>query len=348
MAYQHNTLKYRSKTLDLSDLHLSDENRQKIDQLIEEFRYIKSLKEYDVPVDNKILLHGHTGCGKTATAHAIAKALNKKIITLNLGGFVSSRLGETGKNITEVFKNASYDKAVLFMDEFDFVGKVRDYDNTDSGEMKRLVNTLIQQIDNLDDGALLICATNHVKIIDTALLRRFQLKLQYDLPNKEQLDAYFDSLLSGFPDHLSQVTRTYDISYAEVKDSIYQQLKTNIIKYEKKRIHHLFSYGTLQVEKVQLETFGRKLKGAPDFLVGYTLKDIVIRDEKVVEISGTDTHTMAVKSQNASDSIQGYVYEITGEELMHSDDYEAVEYKRVKVTLKSGQEAWVYVSKNVY
>ncbi|MCG8183670.1 AAA family ATPase [Tenacibaculum piscium] len=235
MAYQKTTLKTKNDVLSLEELHLTKKTRSKIDQLIEEFSYIDALQKFNIPVDNKIILHGHTGCGKTATANAIGKALDKKVITLNLGGFVSSKLGETAKNIADVFKNASYENAILFIDEFDFIGKTRDYDTKDSGEMKRLVNTLIQQIDNLSDSAMLLGATNHIDIIDTALLRRFQIRLHYKLPSKQKLNAYYDSILANFPSNINTVKRRYNISYAEVKDVIYQQIKRNIIRLEKEK-----------------------------------------------------------------------------------------------------------------
>lgn len=235
MATHNTTISSKNKILTLDELHLSTEIREKLDQLIEEFTYIEALKKLDIPVDNKILLHGKTGCGKTATAHAIGRALKKEVITLNLGGFVSSRLGETGKNIAEIFKKASFSNAILFIDEFDFIGKIRDYDTKDSGEMQRLVNILIQQIDNLPDTSLLICATNHVEIIDTALLRRFQIKLYYELPTNPQLDTYYDGLLANYPDNVNTIERTYHISYAEAKDITYQQIKANVIRLEKEK-----------------------------------------------------------------------------------------------------------------
>ncbi len=230
------TIKPKSEVLNLEDLHLSDDNKQKINQFLEEHTYLEALKKYNLPVDNKILLHGATGCGKTATANAIAKRLDKKIITLNLGGFVSSRLGETARNTANVFKTAYLDDAILFIDEFDFIGKSRDYDEKDSGEMKRLVNALLQQIDSLKPETILIGATNHIEVIDIALLRRFQLKLQYDFPKKEQLDNYYDDLFSSFPKELIDFERKYDISYAEAKDYIFQKVKANIIRREKEKI----------------------------------------------------------------------------------------------------------------
>ena len=229
------SIKPPKNTLNIAQIHLSEGNRKKLNQLLEEFTYSEALRKFNLPIDNKILLHGATGCGKTATANAIAKHLDKDIIILNLGNFVSSRLGETAKNITEIFRKAYLERAVLFIDEFDFIGKERDYDEKDSGEMKRLVNALIQQIDNLKEEVLLICATNHIQVIDSALLRRFQLKLSYEMPTQEQLDRYYDDLLSDFPENLTQFNRKYGISYAETKDFVYHEIKTKVIELEKQK-----------------------------------------------------------------------------------------------------------------
>ncbi len=95
--------------------------------------------------------------------------------------------------------------------------------------MRRLVNTLIQLIDYYPENALLLCATNHPEIIDTALLRRFQLKINYEMPSKEFLDIFYDNLLSKFPEDLNKIDRKYDISFAEAKDHALTLVKGNVI-----------------------------------------------------------------------------------------------------------------------
>lgn len=235
MAISDFILNPQETSISLEEIHLSEENKIALNQLLKEFKHLEILNRYNLPVDNKIFLFGHTGCGKTTTAKAIAKALNKKIIILNLGNIVSSRLGETAKNITEVFKKASRENAVLFLDEFDSIGKLRDHDDKDSAEMKRLVNTVIQLIDDLPNETLLIAATNHSKVIDTALLRRFQLRMKFQLPNEEQLDGYYDSLLEKFPEEFRKVERIYGISYAEAKDITFRALKIGIIEVEESK-----------------------------------------------------------------------------------------------------------------
>lgn len=213
----------------LSDVFLDEQNREKLVQLIKEHTYVEELSKYGLPINNKILLHGSSGCGKTTTAKAIAHALGTKILILNLSNIICSRIGETSQNIKMVFDKAAREKAVLFLDEFDQIGKSRDNDENDVGEMRRLVNTIIQLIDYYPQNALLICATNHSEIIDTALLRRFQLRINFEMPAADVLDVYYDKLLSGFPERMQNITRKYDISFAEAKDYAFTLVKSALI-----------------------------------------------------------------------------------------------------------------------
>jgi hypothetical protein len=106
----------------------------------------------------------------------------------------------------------------------------------------------------------------------------------------------------------------------------------------------LFSYGTLQNPLVQVETFGRELVGFKDWLLGYQLEMVEIKDADVVELSGESHHPIAMATGNDADQIDGTVFEITAEELAQSDEYEVDDYKRVIGKMKSGIQAWVYVS----
>ena len=108
---------------------------------------------------------------------------------------------------------------------------------------------------------------------------------------------------------------------------------------------NLFSYGTLQKEKVQLELFGRKLKGSRDILNGYKVAVIEIKDEEFLE-NEQQYHLIATLTGNRSDHIEGMVFEVEEKELLSADEYEPPEYKRVNVVLGSGKAAWVYVDVN--
>ena len=109
-------------------------------------------------------------------------------------------------------------------------------------------------------------------------------------------------------------------------------------------MENLFTYGTLQLEAVQLSTFGRKLEGKPDALVGYRLVMIKIEDEAFVVKSGTADHRNLQFTGNASDLVEGIVFEVTIEELEHSDAYEPEGYERVAVQCRSGLRAWIYLA----
>lgn len=215
--------------IDLKDIVLDAENEKSIQNLLKEYKYVDELSKYNLPINNKILLYGSSGCGKTTTAKAIAKALEKPLVILNLSNVVCSRIGETAQNVKQVFDKASREKAVLFLDEFDQIGKERETDDKDVGEMRRLVNSIIQLIDYYPKNALLICATNHVEMIDKALLRRFQLRINFEMPDKNVLDNYYDSLLSDFPKNLQMINRVYGISFAEAKDDALTQVKAILI-----------------------------------------------------------------------------------------------------------------------
>jgi gamma-glutamylcyclotransferase (GGCT)/AIG2-like uncharacterized protein YtfP len=113
---------------------------------------------------------------------------------------------------------------------------------------------------------------------------------------------------------------------------------------EEKATEHLFSYGTLQTAAVQLATFGRRLEGKPDILVGYSLTMIRIQDQNFVAVSGTAHHRIIQFTGIASDLVEGMVFALSKKELAQADAYEPVGYKRVLARLRSGMNAWVYVN----
>lgn len=217
-------------SVDLEDMMLPPEHRAAIDQFLKEHRYRTELQAYGLPVSNKLLFYGHSGCGKTTTAKAIAHRLGKPLLILNLSNVVNARIGETSQNIRQVFDKAGREKSVLFLDELDQIGKARDHEDKDVGEMRRLVNTLIQLIDYFPEDALLLAATNQASVIDSAIWRRFQLRIPFERPSAEQLDRYYDHILGKFPEHLQHIDRLYGISYAEARDSAYTQIKRIVLQ----------------------------------------------------------------------------------------------------------------------
>ncbi len=218
--------------VNLKDIVFDEKLSLTIEQFLREYEHVEILNRYSLPVVNKLLLYGKSGCGKTMTAKALANHLGKKLKTINLGNIVSSKLGETSRNIAAAFKMVETQEAVLFFDEFDSLGKERDYDNSDSSEMKRVVNSMIQLIDSLPKNSIIIAATNQLGLIDEALIRRFELKLEFHNPDAKYLDQLYDKLISKYPEEYQKVNRVYDISFAEAETIVMQEVKENIIQSE--------------------------------------------------------------------------------------------------------------------
>ena len=182
----------------LENLISNNNVRDELQYFIKEHHSIHILKDFYLPASNKILFYGPSGCGKTLASYVVAGELEKLMYVINLGAVVSSKLGETSKNISTIFKKAATEDSIIFLDEFDSLGKLRDY-NQDHGEMKRVVNTILQLFDYLPQETIVIAATNQVNMIDEALLRRFDFKLKLELPNKTQIRELIKLTLKNTP-----------------------------------------------------------------------------------------------------------------------------------------------------
>ena len=213
----------------LGDMTLEKETEILILKFLREYQHLEVLSPYHLPVYTKLLFYGPSGCGKTMMAHALAKELGCGIIVVNLSTIVSSKLGESAKNITTLFQKATQQKSILFLDEFDSLGAMRNMESKESGEMRRVVNTLIQSLDYLHKDTILIAATNEISLLDQALLRRFQLKICFTMPNRQVLDSYYDETLLKYPKNCRNIERTYNISFAEAKILMTDQVKEVLI-----------------------------------------------------------------------------------------------------------------------
>jgi SpoVK/Ycf46/Vps4 family AAA+-type ATPase len=214
---------------------ICDENvKDELSFLIKEHHMADELRKLNLPISNKILFHGPSGCGKTLAAYILAGELNKLIYVVNLGAIVSSKLGETSKNISKVFQKAAKEDCIIFFDEFDSLGKIRDYDQ-DHGEMKRVVNTILQLIDYLPQDTLIIAATNQLNMLDEALLRRFDLILGMDLPDLHQIRQLITKTLieSKFTYSISDVEGLANtckgLSYYSIQKTLINAMKKSYV-----------------------------------------------------------------------------------------------------------------------
>lgn len=219
----------------LTDLICAEDTQKDLIYFLKEQQSIDMLNALDLPVANKILLYGASGCGKTLASYVIAGEMKRMMYVVNLGAIVSSKLGETSKNLSKLFKRASEEDSIIFLDEFDSLGKVRDYDH-DHGEMKRVVNTILQLFDFLPKKTIVIAATNQVNMIDEALLRRFDLSLKLDLPTKVQIKELIANVLKdkaiAFSDERkaeSIIGKCVGLSYYIIQHTLITAIKRSLL-----------------------------------------------------------------------------------------------------------------------
>lgn len=185
----------------LSDLVLAAQPAHSLHALLNEVRHWSTLDASGLPRRNRLLLSGPPGCGKTSTVEALAGELGRPLVTARVEGLISSYLGETAANLSSLFEFASSGACVLFLDEFDSLGKRRD-DPSDHGELRRVVNAVLQQIDRYSGPSLIVAATNHSGVLDSALWRRFDAIVELPLPTQPEIIKLLQHLLPGVPGDL--------------------------------------------------------------------------------------------------------------------------------------------------
>ena len=144
------------------------------------------LEAQGIDIQKTLILYGQPGCGKTSIAHYISYLTGLPLVLARLDSLVSSLLGSTAKNIRKIFDYVRDFPCILFLDEFDAIAKARD-DQKEIGELKRVINSLLQNIDTMPTHCVLITATNHPELLDRAVWRRFLQKVEVGMPKKEEL-----------------------------------------------------------------------------------------------------------------------------------------------------------------
>lgn len=178
---------------------LNGSTRDVIDQFIRYFRAADRLIAHGVGISPSLLIYGPPGVGKTQLARHIASELGFPLITARSDSLISSYLGSTAKNLRLLFEHASSRPCVLFLDEFDALAKMRD-DERELGELKRVVISLMQNIDAMGRDHVLLAATNHQHLLDPAIWRRFAYKVEMQLPEMDARTAMLRHFMGKFAD----------------------------------------------------------------------------------------------------------------------------------------------------
>ena len=174
---------------------------ERIANLVEQFllhiRSADKLVAEGVGIAPTMLMYGPPGCGKTELGKYISARIGLPLLTARIDGLISSYLGNTAKNLRALFEHVMERPCVLFLDELDAIAKLRD-DQHELGELKRVVVSLLQNIDALGNNTIIIAATNHEHLLDPAIWRRFAYKLKIDKPSEEMRGKLFRGFLGDF------------------------------------------------------------------------------------------------------------------------------------------------------
>lgn len=168
----------------LSDMVLSSSVSAILKRIIKEQRKIVKLRSHGLSPRRKFLLLGSPGTGKTMTASALAGELSLPLLVIRLDGVITKYMGETSAKLRLIFEALRKNRGIYLFDEFDSIGSTRILTN-DVGEMRRILNSFLQLMDEDESESLIFSATNHPDILDQALYRRFDDVIEYDLPTKE-------------------------------------------------------------------------------------------------------------------------------------------------------------------
>jgi len=217
----------------LGEMVLDDLLSSQLNRIIREQRQALQILSHGLSPRRKLLLMGSPGTGKTMTASVLAGELGLPLFQVRLDGLITKYMGETAAKLRQVFEATDRTRGVYFFDEFDAIGSQRGLAN-DIGEIRRILNSFLQMIEQDESHSLIVAATNHPEILDHALFRRFDDVLHYELPIEPRIAAALKSRLGRLTAKGVSWKRlargTVGLSYAEVARACDEALKDVLIE----------------------------------------------------------------------------------------------------------------------
>ena len=216
----------------LSELIVNDDIYDRIKRILNEYKNRNKLHSYGLTNRRKILIEGRPGTGKTLTASVIASELTLPLYAVQMDKLVTKFMGETSVKLRQVFDSIESTTGVYLFDEFDAIGADRSLDN-EVGEMRRILNSFLQFIEQDSSDSIIIAATNNSKMLDQALFRRFDDVLHYSFPRDKEIERLFSYRLKSYEkgfeitNHLIEVAD--GLSQAEISRVCEDAIKVSIL-----------------------------------------------------------------------------------------------------------------------
>jgi SpoVK/Ycf46/Vps4 family AAA+-type ATPase len=216
----------------LKDMVLSAQTKRKLERVIREHRAILVIRNRGLSPRRKLLLIGNPGTGKTLTASVLAGELGLPLFVVRLDGLITKFMGETAAKLRLIFEAINQTRGVYLFDEFDSIGSARGLSN-DVGEIRRVLNSFLQMVEQDNSDSLVVAATNHVGVLDRALFRRFDDVIEYDLPDGARIVETLKAKLGGFKTQKISWTKAAamaeGLSYADITRACEDAIKDALI-----------------------------------------------------------------------------------------------------------------------
>src|ERR1700730_1206603 len=221
----------------LADMVLPADIQDRLERVLLEQRQQKNLRDHDLPPRRRLLLIGPPGSGKTMTAAALAGELRLPLFTAVLDGLITKFLGETAAKLRLVFDSMNATRGVYFFDEFDAIG-ARRAERHDVGEIRRVLNSFLQFLEQDESQGLVVAATNHPELLDRALFRRFDDVIEYVLPDVTLIERLLLARLDRFDTHelnwRSVAEQAVGLAQAEIVRAAEDAAKTTVLRNTKR------------------------------------------------------------------------------------------------------------------